>query len=139
GNLKGDRRHLLKLYGYYQVPWNATVGAFAVYQSREPWERWSVEPYREPPANPRTTSTSSTSRLAEPAGSRTSDDHYQVDLNYTQNFGFGGRYNLQLVADLFNITDNQTGYNIDPFDGATFGQPRSHYAPRRLQLALRFQ
>ena len=46
GDLRGDRRHQLKLYGYYQLPWNASVGAFAIYQSGQPWESWDVEVYR---------------------------------------------------------------------------------------------
>ena len=59
-----------------------------------------------------TTSTSDTNRNAEPAGSRRTDSHWQLDLNYTQNFRLGGRLNLQVVADVFNVFDKQTGYNI---------------------------
>ena len=135
GDLRGDRRHQLKLYGYYRLPWNASAGAFAVYQSGQPWEIWDVEVYRA-----LTTSTSDVSRFAEPAGSRKTDDHYQVDLNYTQDFPFGSRYNVQLRADLFNVTDNQTGYSIqNQRHSAGFGQPRLAYDPRRLQLAVRLE
>jgi Carboxypeptidase regulatory-like domain len=135
GNLRGDRRHQLKVYGYYQLPWNASAGAFAVYQSGQPWEVWDVEVYRA-----LTTSTSDVSRYAEPAGSRTTDDHYQVDLNYTQDFPIGGRFNVQLRADVFNVTDNQTGYNIqNQRHSAGFGQPRSAYDPRRFQLAVQLE
>ena len=45
GDLRGDRRHMLKLYGYYNLNWNATAGAFFVAQSGQPWEAWSYEPY----------------------------------------------------------------------------------------------
>ena len=45
GDLRGDRRNLLKLYGYRTLPWNATAGVFAVAQSGQPWETWSYEPY----------------------------------------------------------------------------------------------
>ena len=45
GDLRGDRRHMLKLYGYYNLKWNATAGAFFVAQSGQPWEAWSYEPY----------------------------------------------------------------------------------------------
>lgn len=134
GDLRGDRRHQLKLYGYYQLPWNASAGAFAVYQSGQPWEVWDVEVYRA-----LTTSTSDVSRLAEPAGARENDDHYQIDLNYTQDFPLGG-FNIQLRADIFNVTDNQTGYNIqNQRHSAGFGQPRSAFDPRRLQLAVRLE
>jgi hypothetical protein len=135
GNLRGDRRHLLKIYGYHALPWNATAGLYAVAQSGQPWETWSFEPYRGLTSN-----TSDTARNAEPAGSRVTDPHWQVDLNYTQNVRLGGRYNFQVVGDLFNVANRQTGYNFDPrFSSSTFNTPRSYYDPRRLQVALRLQ
>src|SRR5262245_47446856 len=71
GDLRGDRRHQVKVYGYYELAWHAQAGAFAIYQSGQPWEIWDVEPYRS-----LTTSTSDVSRYAEPAGSRTTASHY---------------------------------------------------------------
>jgi hypothetical protein len=135
GDLRGDRRHQLKVYGYYRLPWNASTGAFAIYQSGQPWEVWNVDVYRS-----LTSSTDDTSRLAEPAGSRSNPDHYQVDLNYTQDFPFAGRFNLQLRGDVFNVTNNQTGYNIqNKVHTAGFGQPRAFFEPRRIQLAVRLE
>jgi hypothetical protein len=134
GNLRGDRRHMLKVYGYYQLNWNATAGAYAIYQSGQPWEMWSYEPYIA-----LTTSTSDSGRYAEPAGSRHSPDHYQLDLNYTQNIKLQ-RYNVQLVGDLYNVFDKQTGYNYDPaFHSSTFGTPRNYWSPRLFQFTVRFQ
>ena len=132
GKLKGDRPHLLKLYGYYELPWNGVVGAYALYQSGQVWEKWWGTPYGY---------SSDTNRYAEKAGSHRSDAHYQLDLNYTQNFYFGAenRYAVQLRADLYNVFDNQTGYNINPyFDSAGYGKPRNYYNPRRLQLMAKF-
>lgn len=134
GNLRGDIPNLLKVMGSRQLDWNASVGVYAVYQSGQPWETWSYEPYRA-----YTSSTSDTSRYAEPAGSRRTDSHFQLDLNYTQNFRLGGRYTLQIAGDLFNVFDSQTGYDIDPkFHDALYSQPRRYYDPRRFQLAARF-
>jgi hypothetical protein len=133
GDLRGDRPHLLKVYGYRMLPWNGSVGAYFVAQSGQPWETWSYEPYRA-----LTTSTSDTNRYAEPAGSRRSDAHWQLDLNYTQNVRLSNRFNLQLAADLFNVFNQQTGYNIQPsIHDSTYGQPRTYYDPRRLQIAAR--
>ena len=42
GDLRGDRRHMLKVYGYYTLPWNATVGGYAICQSGQPWEAWEL-------------------------------------------------------------------------------------------------
>lgn len=132
GTLRGDRPHLFKMYGYYELPWNAVMGAYALYQSGQPWETWNGSVYGY---------SSDTIRYAERAGSRRSEAHYQLDLNYTQNFFFGanGRYAFQVRADIYNVFDNQTGYNINPFiDSAGYGDPRSYYNPRRLQLTGKF-
>lgn len=136
GRLRGDRPHMFKLYGYHAVPGvNATAGIYFVAQSGQPWEMWSYEPYRT-----LTTSTSDVSRLAEQAGSRRTDAHYQVDLNYTHSFRIGSKFTAQVVADLFNVSNNQTGYNIqNAVHSAGFGEPRSYYDPRRFQLSVRLQ
>jgi len=136
GDLRGDRRHMLKVYGYYSLPWNATIGGYGIAQSGHPWEAWDYKVYQ-PLVG---TNTSDTIRYAEPAGSRVTKAHYQLDLNYTQNFRIGGRNNFQIVADLFNVTNNQTGYNPQPsVNTSTFGVARSLFPPRRLQVAAKFQ
>ncbi|WP_371398172.1 carboxypeptidase regulatory-like domain-containing protein [Fretibacter rubidus] len=133
GTLKGDRPHQFKLFGFYRLPWNAQVGGYAAYQSGQPWEAWDVEVYRA-----FTGSGSSTIRYAEPAGSRRTDSHFQLDMNYVQNFEVLGGYNIQLRADLFNVLNSQTGYNIQPNrNSLSFGEPLSFYNPRRLQLAVK--
>jgi hypothetical protein len=138
GRLRGDRPHLLKVYGSYQLPWKASVGAFGLYQSGHPWEYWSYEPYVA-----LTSSTSDTSRYAEAAGTRRTPSHYQIDLNYTQNFAVYRGYNIQLAADVYNLLDKQTGYNPQPSIHAIDFRPeggfRSFYAPRRIQIAARLQ
>ena len=48
GTLRGDRPHQFKMYGYYDLKWNAGIGAYFVYQSGQPWEAWDVEVYRAP-------------------------------------------------------------------------------------------
>jgi hypothetical protein len=134
GRLRGDRPHLLKLMGTYQLPWNSQAGVFIVAQSGQAWEMWSYEPYIA-----FTTNTSDLIRYAEPAGSRRSSPHWQMDLKYTQDIPLSGRYRLQIVGDLYNVLNSQTGYNIQPaFHSAGFGTPRSWYDPRRFELAGRF-
>ncbi|MDJ0839111.1 MAG: TonB-dependent receptor [Acidobacteriota bacterium] len=135
GDLRGDRRHMMKLYGTYKLPWESTLGVFAFWQDGEPWETWDVEIYRE-----FTGSSSSTYRHSEPAGSRRSPDHYQLDVNYTHEFRLRDRYNIQLDLDIFNLFDKQTGRDYNPYvSSSTFGEPRSYWAPRRIQFAARFQ
>jgi hypothetical protein len=135
GTQHGDRPHLLKLMGSYTLPWNAQAGAFVVAQSGQPWEAWSFEPYIA-----LTTSTSDLIRYAEPAGSRRTNPHWQMDLKYTQDIPVKSRYRLQLVGDLYNVFDQQTGYNVQPaVHTAGFGAPRNWHDPRRFEMSVRFQ
>jgi hypothetical protein len=134
GTLRGDRPALVKLYGYREFDWRGSFGLFTVFQSGQPWEMWSFEPYRT-----LTTSTVETNRYAEKAGSRRSPSHFQVDLNYTQSFKVKAWGTFQLVADVFNVFDKQTGYSFEPRKAnSAFGTPRLYFDPRRIQLMARF-
>ena len=131
GTLAGDKPHLFKVYGYYTTPWDANVGAYFVFQSGKPWEKWHGTPYGY---------ASDTSRYAEPAGSRRSASHWQLDLNYTQEFTVYNDVAMQFRADIFNVFDRQTGYNNNPyFDDENFAEPRQYYSPRRVQLSVKVE
>lgn len=157
GDLRGDRRNILKAYGAYTLPWQGTAGMFFSYQSGQPYQIESFLPY-----NTITTSTSDTARYAEPAGRRRTPSYNQVDLKYTQGFGLPRGLNLQLVLDWFNIMNHQQGYNYESRIGtvgtcnpstsancfytgltgpagyiAHAPTPNSFYAPRRFQVAAR--
>ncbi|AOS97090.1 hypothetical protein AUP74_01659 [Microbulbifer aggregans] len=128
GTLAGDKPHLLKMFGQYTLDWNANVGAYLVYQSGQPWETWDGSIYGY---------SSGTNRYAEKAGSRRSPSHWQMDLSYSQYWNVYQDYTLKFRADLFNLFDNQTGYNIQPYaDFSDYGEPRDYYAPRRIQLSV---
>jgi hypothetical protein len=135
GRLHGDRPHALKMYGYYSLGWNATVGGFFTAQSGQIWEATSVQPYVQ-----YTSSTSATNRYAEPAGSRRTDAWYLLDLNYIQNIPLGGRYRMQAIVDLYNVFNSQTGYNyVSNLQSTLFNTPQSFLSPRRVQISAKFQ
>jgi Carboxypeptidase regulatory-like domain len=135
GLMTGDRRHLLKLTGTYSFPWHGSAGAYALYQSGAPWTAWDYTKYNQFPDN----STSETIKFAEPAGSRRTPAHRQLDLNYTQGIPLRG-LNLQVAADMFNVFNNQTGYNPDPrVHSSSFGQYFNYWLARTLQLTARVQ
>jgi hypothetical protein len=120
GDLRGDRRNLLKFNGTYALPWHATAGAFWFYQSGQPYNLESALAYRN-----LTTSTSDFLRNAEPAGSRRTPSHHQLDFNYTQNIPLTHGLNLQLVGNIFNVFNKQTGYNFEDRVGTSVGVPGS--------------
>ena len=167
GDLRGDRRNVVKLFGSYDLPWSASAGAYFLFQSGQPYQLESNLPYRVLGGN-----TSDTNRYVEPAGTRRSPSYREVDLNYTQRFPVSHGMNLQLKLDVFNLFDNQAGYNYETRIGtlglttrtdiATVALPssiplsalpagtapnvrvvapyaNSHYAPRRYQIAASVQ
>jgi hypothetical protein len=116
GNLRGDRRNNVKLNSTYSLPWKASLGAFVLYQSGQPYQLESSLPYRALTGN-----TSDTNRYAEPAGTRVSPSHHQVDLTYIQNIPLPRGLNFQLQAAVFNATNQQTGYNFETRIGSQGG------------------
>ena len=131
GVLRGDRPHILKVFGYRNLPWNATAGVYSFFQSGQPWEAWDATSYGLP------SYFSSTIRYAEPAGARRSSSHWQVDLSYTQQFLFVPYANTRLRLEIFNLFDRQTGYNFDPYRrSATFGMARNHFQPRHVHISV---
>ena len=132
GVLRGDRPHLFKAFGNVAAPWRGGgLGAFLFFQSGQPWEAWSATAYGLP------TYFSPTIRYAEEAGSRRSPSHWQLDLRYTHRLPLPLGSEAEVRIDLFNVFDRQTGYNVNPVvRDATFGQPRSYFDPRRVQVAI---
>lgn len=129
GTLNGDKPHVLKAFGYYTTDWEANIGAYFIYQSGDVWEKWDGSLYGY---------SSSTIRYAETAGSRRESSHWQIDLNYNQNFTIYDDYIISFTAELFNVFDNQTGYDSNPYaDSSTFGESRKLINPRRLQLSVK--
>jgi len=139
GNLSGDRRHKLKVFGTYELPWRARAGAYFVYQSGQPWQYQDYTYYSTDKSNQGSTSTSDTNRYSEPAGSHVTPVHYQVDLSYMQIFWMAKRYRLEGTVDIFNVFNRQTGYNIQSsVHTVNPGQPQTFWLPRRVQFGVKF-
>ena len=139
GNLSGDRRHKLKAFGTYELPWMARIGLYFIFQSGQPWQATDYSVYTADRTAQNSSSTSDTNRYGEPAGSRTSPSHNQFDVTYTQIFWQTKKYRLEGMVDIYNLFNKQTGYNYQPsVHSSLFGLPGSYYAPRRTQFGVRF-
>jgi hypothetical protein len=142
GTLHADRPNMFKAFGTYLFNWNASAGAYMIAQSGQAWERWDCVPYLA-----FSSCSSETIKFAEPAGSRRTPGHFQMDLKYTQAFHLNKTRRLEFTMDVFNVFNSQTGYNYDPrtHTGGSavtlnplFGTPQSYYDPRRAQITARF-
>jgi hypothetical protein len=59
------------------------------------------------------------------------------DLRVSKHIFFGERYNLELIADVFNIANKNNVAAVSPlFSNA--GQPTAAYDPRQFQFAMKF-
>ena len=112
-----------------------SLGAFVVAQSGQPWEKWNYAPYSALTTVDERHDPVRRSRRARTAPT----SHSQLDLNYTQNIPFAKRLQAQIAVDVFNVFNQQTGYNIEPrVHSSAFGQPQSFFDPRRdSQVAAR--
>lgn len=120
GNLRADRTWQVKSYGGYNLPWNASLGYLAYWQSGHTWEHQGAS-----------------TQYLEPRGSRRTPSHMQLDVNYTQNFEFSEDYILKLRLDVFNVFDSQTGYDPEPrYNSDALGEYRHHENPRRIQATV---
>ena len=62
-----------------------------------------------------------------------------IPPDYGRKIASSRQTSLQIVADVFNLFDKQTGYDPQPaLTSPVFGEPRRHYEPRRFQVAARF-
>jgi len=77
------------------------------------------------------------------------ESFFQVDVRFAKNFLFGGRYKLELLAEIFNLF-NRTNFNFragtvnrfidfsDPESLANLGKATEVFDPRQVQFGIKF-
>ncbi len=103
GLLPNDREHQFKVYGSYLTPINLVVGFYAQFLSGTPISKLGAHPIY-----------GRSERFVTPRGSfgRT-PDIYNLDLHFEYPIKTGNRGELKLIADIFNITDQQEPASVD--------------------------
>jgi hypothetical protein len=103
GRLPNDREHQFKVYGSYLWPFKLVTGFYGQYLSGTPITKLGAHP-----------SYGRRERFVEQRGTAgTTPDTYNVDLHFEYPFTFGGGTELKLIADVFNITDEQEPTTVD--------------------------
>lgn len=145
-----DAKNRIKFQGYYQFPWQITLGANYYWDSGTPWNV--------------TQSTAFGTALLEPRGSRRFPAYSQLDAQLQKDFNlFGAKFGL--IGSVLNVMNKEiaTGVNgnagtlakTDPTTGklyidpnqqtgpnrlsATFGRFTSFQQPRRYEVGFRFE
>lgn len=136
GILEGDRTHVAKLFGSYELPTKTIIGGYLRYQSGRPWQAQQYDPVYGVPY-----------QYVEKAGSRRLSSWTNLGLLVAQNIPLGGVGNLRLEGRLLNVFNSQPALSVDKVlfatdandsPNPTFGQPTSYAPPRRFLVSGTF-
>jgi len=144
GDLPGDRRHNIKVFGAYAITENLIMGVNLNIASGRPWTALG-QGYT---PDPDLYEYGSTYWVGDKKFSRgamgTTPWTVKMDLNLTYNLHFNDQ-KVRLAVDVFNVFDaqNPTRYNEGAEiaagdDSPTFGLPTSYQSPRRIQLTASY-
>jgi len=144
GNLPGDRRHNIKVYGAYAITENLLAGVNLTVASGRPWTALG-QGYT---PDPDKYSYGSTYYVGNTKFSRgamgTTPWTVKMDLNLTYNYHFDDQ-KIRFAVDVFNVfnAQNPTRYNESAEvaandDNPTFGLPQTYQAPRRIQVSASY-
>src|SRR3954447_11531314 len=124
GILPLDRPHQGKVFGNYLFPWGLNLGVGLNISSGKPLTPMDPNPNYasggEIPDAPR----GSGIQTADGFKSRTPVQS-QVDFQAAYHLRLGGRNRIALMADVFNLFNQQTTLDYDNWTAVTFGAPRN--------------
>jgi outer membrane receptor protein involved in Fe transport len=143
GNLPNDRRHTVKVFGYYAFENGLQIGSNVVYQSGRPVSCFGVHP-----TDVFAQAYGADSHFCDGEGVvrgslGTTPDLFTVDLQAQYNLEMGST-NVLLTADIFNVFNAQNATVFWEYAETDGGQPDSDYGsilqyqqPRTLRLSAR--
>jgi hypothetical protein len=124
-----DRRHDLKIYGTYALPfWDIRISGVYRFTSGAPYARIVT-------SFPPETRTSQI--YAEPVGAYELPALNRTDLRVEKTFNLPRSARFGLYLDVFNVNNQDGPTRVNNFSGSAFGQPRSWRAPRQFRGGVR--
>jgi hypothetical protein len=144
GNLPGDRRHNIKVYGAYAITENLVMGANLAIAAGRPWTALGAGYTPDPDKY----QYGATYWVGDKKFSRgamgTTPWTVKLDLNLTYNYHFDDQ-KIRVSLDVFNVFDAQTATRFNESaevaandDNPSFGLTQSRQAPRRVQLTAAY-
>jgi hypothetical protein len=128
GRTVHDRRHDLKVYGTYAVPfWGLRVSGVYRYMSGAPFAR-VVTSF--PPE------TQTFAIYAEPVGTYEESAISGADLRVEKTVRVRSA-SIGLYGDLYNVTNRIVVARVNNVSGSAFGQPRAWTSPREFRAGVR--
>ena len=131
GYLSDDRRHRVKLNGYFVLPANFTLGVDAFWSSAFAYSKTQT------PLN-----AGYGTEYLEPRGNYRAGDNYQMDLSLTYRLNLG-QVGVELIGSVVNVLDSErvTGVCQDTngCGNYEFGDASAWQNPRRFELGFRVE
>ncbi|WP_137167702.1 TonB-dependent receptor [Salinimonas lutimaris] len=151
GDLPNDRRHQVKVFGYYALTDDIILGANLQYWSGRPINAFGYHPTDTFAQAYDSESFYAGGELA-PRGSRgRTNDYWNLDVSASYTLDVFEDYELTLRADVFNVFDNDETTevveiyddesSIDPLNptvNPNYGLPSNWQTPRYVRLSARF-
>lgn len=145
GNLTNDNTHQVKIQGTYLVPkLNLSLSGNYTYLTGTAYTKRSnclIVDTVDEDGNPTTEcydfEQSGLRYFAEARGSRRLPARNEVDLRAEWQPKVGG-YQVGVILDVFNATNQGRPETIETRDGSSFGDPLTYNAPRQFRLGFRF-
>ena len=151
GDLPNDRRHQVKVFGYYALTDDIILGANLQYWSGRPINAFGYHPTDTFAQAYDSESFYAGGELA-PRGSRgRTNDYWNLDVSASYTLDVFEDYELTLRADVFNVFDNDEATevveiyddesSIDPLNptvNPNYGLPSNWQTPRYVRLSARF-
>lgn len=138
GYLSDDRRHRVKLSGYFLLPYQFTVGFTGFWSSAFAYDLLTNN------ADPNYANLLYGDVYLAPRGSFRGNSNYQFDAQVSKAFKLSG-INLQLIASVTNVFNSQRPTGVCEYKlgcgGGTYvwGQPDAWQTPRQYEAGFRIE
>jgi hypothetical protein len=135
GSAPNDTRHRLVVSSVYRAPWEIQLGTIITAMSAPPYNVITgVDTNGDRDINERPIENG----VMIPPFSARGDGYFSIDLRASRSFALGGARRLEVLWEMFNLTNTR---NLGGYDGnmrsSFFGQPRFALPPFQGQLGVR--
>ncbi len=129
-------KHFIKLNATYQFNWGTVVGLSGFWRSGYHYSKLDFAPLLGYPSN---RDPNGRYLIIGERGEYELPSYYNIDLSIQQDFNLGKFGMITLIADIFNITNNEGVLGHVEANTSNFGQPNSYSAPMRWSLSLLYK
>lgn len=139
GPVYRDAKHRFTLGGTYELPWNMRISGMVRYHSAFPYSAYARDAATGESLDLNGDGTTLDLRPGDSVNSKRGDDFLQVDLRISKDFLFGDGMGIEILAEVFNLTNEKNGASPDSFGvPSTYAGDPGQGEQQLIQLGARF-